>query len=174
MNPEITPRPLEPRRRVLEFSQVSFQVLSAADVRTARPTEPHLFIRILSSWLQDKPEVLKALQLPDNAKRLASLDLVFDDINQPQTGQKVISVEDAKKILGFVAAHKNSAKLIVCCCVSGQGCSPAVAAALSNLLNDGNYQIFFQLFNPNTLVFKTISDAGATVFSKPPPSLGYR
>ena len=96
MNPEATTRPLDPKRRVLEFSQISFQVLSAADLRTARPDAPHLFIRILNSWLQGKPEVLKGLEPPTNPNRLASLDVVFDDINQPQAGQKVISVEDAK------------------------------------------------------------------------------
>jgi predicted protein tyrosine phosphatase len=66
------------------------------------------------------------------------LAMQFDDIDRAERGKTLFSNADALDILDFVEGHKHAVKTIACHCKVGMSRSPAVIAALAELLGCGD------------------------------------
>ena len=83
------------------------------------------------------------------------LRVLFNDIRRPSKGRTLFTREHAQQILDFVEAHIPRARGILVHCTHGVFRSPAVAAALSTILQ-GEEQFFAAFHNRNPHVYKTL------------------
>lgn len=108
--------------------------------------------------------IKKPYKIPDNENCLDVLYIKFDDINysDDRVGEYECPIleKDAKMILSFVFKYKNQVNDILIHCEAGMSRSPAVALALSTILNEDKPENFIQslygLKHANNLVYDTI------------------
>lgn len=92
--------------------------------------------------------------------RQGLLQLHFQDSEFP--GRATISPNQAEEIVRFVREHDVSHIMVHC--EMGRSRSPAIAAALANIFNEGNDQAFFQPpYTPNMLVYRLVLNAADRV-----------
>ena len=119
----------------------------------ARPHEvPHIVISITSS--------------PDDVARLRAnkmcrgvLRLSFPDADTPSdqhAEESLFSREHAMQVWTFVQRHLPEIERIVVHCDAGVSRSPAVAAALSKVLNGDDAEFFGGRYRPNMRVYSTL------------------
>jgi len=130
---------------------MKFGVCARHEVNSRIPSVPHINISICNPD-QD------TLELNESNQRKGALFLKFHDTEENYFDQKVITKEQAKKILDFVNKHKDEVEVIMVNCEAGLSRSPGVAAALSKILN-GEDEVFFKRFNLNRKVYRTILEA---------------
>ena len=83
------------------------------------------------------------------------LRVLFNDIRKPRKGRLLFERSHAREILDFVGRHLPQARAIIVHCTHGIFRSPAVAAALSHILQ--GEERFFQAFHTrNSHVYNTL------------------
>lgn len=151
-------------REVIEGPRMRFLVLSRAEAQKVAPQEPYLVISITDR--EARPAVLA-----DSPHRVAILRLRFDDTETFEGDRFPMLPEYARQIIQFVRDYLDTVRLIVCHCEQGISRSAAVAAALSNWIQQED-TLFFQYYLPNRHVYQTIleiahrSDLHSSVNSK--------
>lgn len=101
-------------------------------------------------------------------QRFGLLQLEFADINSredvdpstlavyPDLPDRLFTKEHATQILDFVEKYWNDIEVLMVHCYAGQCRSPAVAAAIHKIWQDYDDSAYFNLYTPNSLVYKTI------------------
>ena len=134
---------------------MEFKVLNEDEVQTYLTDKRHIVISVQDP---DQPFV----QLPEQISRVGYLRLAFHDLEFPIPQCKdsnIFNKNHVRQIQEAItyARNYNYIDLICVNCVAGMSRSPAIAAALSYILNGpGTELYFFGAFTPNNLVFKTI------------------
>ncbi len=143
-------------KKVFRGERLTFWVLNRYEAVSLAPDEPYIVISIRDP---DAPET----PLLPSPHCLAVLRLQFHDRNTLKPGKEItlMTPADARNVLIFVKSHLSSVRCIVCHCDGGLGRSPAVAAALSRIVQ-GEDIFFFENFAPNHHVYQTLLMAQAT------------
>ncbi|NLB80702.1 MAG: hypothetical protein GX800_03590 [Clostridiaceae bacterium] len=92
------------------------------------------------------------------------LRLVFDDVYLEDEDEEIdpkffalFNDNIAERIVNFVCQHKNNIETLICQCEHGQSRSAAVAAAVSQYINDESAEFFSdERYCPNKTVFYKI------------------
>lgn len=132
------------------YCGAAVRILTLSRPLAARLTmdEPYLVISIDSPG---KP----APEIAESPLRVGMLRVIFNDIRRAKAGRVLFTREQAREILDFVAAHLPQAKAIIVHCTGGLFRSPAIAAALSAILQ--GEQRFFDTFHArNPHVYATL------------------
>lgn len=80
---------------------------------------------------------------------LGILRLQFHDINEPSDKYRLMSKEDAKRVVDFMYQFEQEAQMFLIHCEAGLSRSAGVAAALSWLLNGDDNYFYSYAFRPN-------------------------
>lgn len=112
------------------------------------------------SWVSDEPWIAISVSTQEGewpvlseANRQGLLQIAFKD--SEFRGREGISPNQAKSIVEFVASH--SVDKILVHCEVGHSRSPAIAAAIANIFNNGEDREFFlEPFTPNRLVYDMV------------------
>lgn len=143
--------------RIFRGERMRFLNTSREEIKDFAYEEPYLIISVTDS---EKPnaEILKSPNLVE------ILRLKFDDIGKPfkfqfnDSSDVLMKSEQARQILEFVERHINKVSLIVCQCEQGMSRSPAIAAALSKILqNEDKY--FLENFWANRWVYELLIES---------------
>jgi predicted protein tyrosine phosphatase len=87
------------------------------------------------------------------------LYLIFDDAEPPANDAVILMTpEQARQVVGFVASHERYVDTVVVHCEQGMSRSPAVAAALCKAMG-GDDQQFWRNYSPNVHVYQLVSEA---------------
>lgn len=115
---------------------------------------PHIIISVHTPG--DKPVKLKT-----NDKTLDELHMCFYDLSSDSYDEHewldktlLFNATHADEILAFVRMNP-SADAIIVHCDAGLSRSPAIAGALSKIMNNDD-TVYFKKYHPNTRVYKTI------------------
>lgn len=132
---------------------MQFFVYSRAHIERTSPHDdaPHVIISITTTP-QD------AAKLPVCATTAGVLRLSFYDLDQLLPGvteDELFSAEHAKQIWDFVAQHRAAIERVIVHCDAGYSRSPAVAAALSRVI-EGTDDEFFRRYQPNRRVYRAL------------------
>ena len=131
---------------------MQFKVMSEREIKNYKCNKAHIIISIKS------PES-RGVKIPSNDKRLGTLYLEFHDFDDVSLNYpsriKLISKEDAKEILVFVAYCPVKPEIVICQCEAGISRSAGIAGALSKIIN-GDDKAIFRHYLPNMLVYRTI------------------
>ena len=112
-------------------------------------TEPHIIISIATT-----KEDLADIKPTFECKGI--LQQIFPDVERISLSHpKPFTEDQAREIWNFVDKYKDNISTIVVQCAVGYSRSPAVAAAISSVLN-GYDSEFFIHYRPNTNVYKTM------------------
>ena len=142
-------------QRVYCGAAVRLMTLSRFQAARLVMGEPYMIISIDSPG-KDVPA------LAESPLCVGVLRVLFNDISRPRKGKLLFERSHARAILDFVSGHLPRARAILVHCTHGIFRSPAVAAALSTILQGEEW--FFQAFhtrNPhvyNTLLAEWRSD----------------
>jgi predicted protein tyrosine phosphatase len=141
---------MDKTRKIFLGKRLTFWVMNRYEAADFGPDEPYIVISIRDPDVPETP-------LRWSPKRRAALHLQFHDRNTRRPGKEttLLSEADARAILGFVRDHLSSVHVVVCHCDGGLGRSPAVAAALSRIVQDED-AFFFENFVPNEHVYRMI------------------
>lgn len=143
-------------KRVFKGSKYDFLVLNRSEIKDFSPLAPTIVISVTDP---EKP----AAEIFASTFLLDVLKLKFDDVDDAnkfrfafeETTDIPMNPEDAKKILSFLDKNLSQVSLIICQCEQGVSRSPAIAAALSKILqNDDEY--FLKNFWPNRRVYNLL------------------
>ena len=118
---------------------------------------------LAARFVLDEPYMVISLDSPgkdipviaESSLRVGLLRVLFNDIERAKNGCDLFTREQARTILDFVDAHLPEAKAILVHCTHGRNRSPAVAAALSTILQ-GEERFFAELHNRNRHVYNTL------------------
>ena len=125
----------------------------------------------------DWPKINKCQQVDLLQIAFADLDKPLDkeesvDYTDSHKSHKLdpilFSPEHAKQIWDFVEKNWDNVDLIMVHCLAGASRSPAVAAAIA-LKKYGNDNLYFQLYCPNRLVYRTLLTAAELCYVPRPP-----
>lgn len=150
-------RQTAPLDRIFRGAQVDLLVLGREDVQSVVPSDPYIVISITDP---DR----EIAELAESPLRKAVLRLSFDDVAGvtnpillPFVSPRDIpmSPEHAEQLLAFIQENRTAARLIVCHCEMGVSRSAAVAAALSQILNQDD-TFFFTNYLPNRWVYNLL------------------
>ena len=134
-----------------------FLVLSQSQARQRTFNAEYLLISI-----QDPDEPLVELPEPPNCRGI--LRLQFDDITGQREGLTLFSGEQARQVLDFVYEHRDEVRVIACHCKMGMCRSPAVLAAVAEVM--GQKDDFLRdergrpKYRPNRYVYRTLLTEG--------------
>jgi predicted protein tyrosine phosphatase len=137
--------------RIFKGEKIQFLVLGREEIKNFTFENSYLVISITDPQNSDA-EIIQSPNLVDIIR------LKFDDIGKPKKFQFenstdiLMNSEQAKQILEFVKKNLSKVELIVCQCEQGMSRSPAIAAALSRILqNEDEY--FLKNFWANRWVY---------------------
>jgi predicted protein tyrosine phosphatase len=143
--------------RIYSGSKYKFLVLGRDEIKNFSAEIPSIVISITD------PETAEAA-IPKSEFLIDILRLKFHDIGKPKLFDSEknedfpISKEQAKQISDFVRNYLDKVELIVCQCEQGVSRSAAIAAALSNVLqNEDEY--FVKNYWMNRYVYDILTDA---------------
>lgn len=134
-----------------------FLVLSQSQARQRTFNAEYLLISI-----QDPDEPPVELPEPPNCRGI--LRLQFDDIMGQREGLTLFSGEQARQVLDFVYDHRDEVQVIACHCKMGMCRSPAVLAAVAEVM--GQKDDFLRderggpKYRPNRYVYRTLLTEG--------------
>lgn len=141
---------------------MNFKVYNIEQIQHYREDKKHVVISIESPHYDDD------VKLPENKNRLDILRLKFHDftntdreyiesLKKSALAKRIVffSMEDADKIVSFIKKYANDIEMIIIHCEAGISRSAGVAAALSKCIN-GDDEIFFKRYLPNSLVYSSI------------------
>lgn len=111
----------------------------------------------------DEPYMVISLDSPgkevpmiaESPLRVGVLRVIFNDIRRPRDGRVLFTRAHAREILDFVGAHLTEARAILVHCTHGVYRSPAVASALSTILQ-GEERFFKEMHSRNHYVYNTL------------------
>ena len=133
-------------------------VYSRRGLEAARPHEvPHVIISITSS-----PDDVAHLRA--NETRRGVLRLSFPDVEvaSDRFGEdELFSPVHAARIWSFVHEHRAQIERILVHCDAGFSRSPAVAAAISRVLNGDDAEFFGGRYKPNMRIYRTLLETAA-------------
>ncbi|MCP3685193.1 MAG: hypothetical protein GY861_21220 [bacterium] len=117
-----------------------------------RIDEPHILIRMGGSCFEDW-----RCTIPDNEQRLDVLEVETDDIDKETDDLILFTAGQANEIISFVNKYEERISCVVIHCYAGECRSPAVAAALSYMLNGDDSWIFSDTqYKPNMHIYRTM------------------
>lgn len=134
-----------------------FVAISQGQARQRKFNADYILISI-----QDPDEPPVELPEPPNCRGI--LRLQFDDILDRRDGQTLFSGEQAHEILDFVYEHRDEVRVIACHCKMGMCRSPAVLAAVAEVM--GQKDDFLRdergrpKYRPNRYVYDTLLAEG--------------
>lgn len=134
-----------------------FLVLSQSQARQRTFSHEYLLISI-----QDPDEPVVELPKPPNCRGI--LRLQFDDVLGQREGLTLFSREQARQVLDFVYEHRDEVRVIACHCKMGMCRSPAVLAAVAEVM--GQKDDFLRdergrpKYRPNRYVYRTLLTEG--------------
>jgi predicted protein tyrosine phosphatase len=132
---------------------MQFFVYSRAHIEQTSPHDdvPHVIISITTT-----PQEVAMLPVCDQTRGV--LRLSFYDLDQRAPGvteDALFSPEHAQRIWDCVAEHRASIERVIVHCDAGYSRSPAIAAALSLVL-EGTDEEFFRRYQPNRRVYRAL------------------
>lgn len=137
--------------RIFHGKMLQFLVLGREEIKSFTSNLPYLIISVTDPNNSDA-------EIAESPNLLDIIRLKFDDIGKPnkfqfaETTDILMDETQAKQILEFVKKHLSEVKLIVCQCEQGMSRSPAMAGALSRILqNEDKY--FLQNYWANRWVY---------------------
>lgn len=137
---------------------MKFMILNREQIEYISPEEPHIIISMVDPNYE--PPEIKGLK--EGSEHLIGIcNLRFSDDDDIDTMEDSILMSDkqAEKISTLVNKFKDDVELIICQCDLGISRSPAVALALSEMLNGpsaDNTMFFDPPFMPNEYVYNMI------------------
>jgi predicted protein tyrosine phosphatase len=112
-------------------------------------TEPHIIISIATT-VEDFADIKQTFECKGILRQ------TFPDVEKSSICHpKPFTEDQARDMWNFVEQHLNDVTTIVVQCAAGYSRSPAVAAAISKILN-GQDNEFFINYRPNTHIYKTM------------------
>jgi predicted protein tyrosine phosphatase len=112
----------------------------------------HVIISITSST-----DDVASLRIHPTCRGVLRLAFVDAEVGSPPyIGSDLFSQEQARSIWDFVRQHVGQIERIVVHCDAGVSRSPAVAAALSRVLNGDDAAFFGGPYRPNMHVYRTL------------------
>lgn len=137
--------------RIFHGKRFQFLALSREEIKQFTSELPYLIISVTDPNNSDA-------EIAESPNLLDIIRLKFDDIGKPnkfqfeKTPDILMSEAQAKQVLEFVKKYLSEVKLIVCQCEQGMSRSPAMAGALSRILqNEDEY--FLQNYWANRWVY---------------------
>lgn len=97
------------------------------------------------------------------------LTLHFDDAEEQTDHVTLFTAEQAVQIINFIRRNHHRADRLLVHCYAGQSRSMAVGAFAVKMLG-GNNQRYFEVANPNQLVYQTLLHAWETMQAKNKPN----
>ena len=89
-------------------------------------------------------------------QRVGLLQLIFKDTEF--NVERCFQPEQAKQIIEFVNGVKDKIDTLLVHCYAGWSRSPAVAAAIDRFCNKADIKHYWEEYEPNMLVFKTLEE----------------
>lgn len=134
---------------------MQFFVYSRAHIERTTPHDDatHVIISITTT-------AADVARLPECKSTAGVLRLSFFDLDQQLPGvteDALFSRDHAKRIWDFIADHRASIERVIVHGDAGYSRSPAVAAALS-LVIEGTDEEFFRRYQPNRRVYRALID----------------
>lgn len=143
--------------RIYSGSKYKFLVLGREEIRNFTAEIPSIIISVTD------PETADA-EISQSEFLIAALRLKFHDVGKPkqfdfeENSEFPISKKQAEQIIKFVETYIGEIEMIVCQCEQGVSRSAAIAAALSNFLqNEDEY--FVKNYWMNRYVYDVLTDA---------------
>ena len=133
---------------------MKIQVVNRMTIENTKFTIPDRHVLISVTDPGDKANI------PDRPTCQGILRLEFNDTyryGRPGVQRVIFSAKQAREVLDFVDEWKGKVPLLVVHCFAGMNRSPAVAAAVSRVLGQGD-EFFFKKYDPDAWVYRTILD----------------
>ncbi|HRH42136.1 MAG TPA: hypothetical protein PKY82_10860 [Pyrinomonadaceae bacterium] len=143
--------------RIFHGKRFQFLALSREEIKHFTSESPYLIIYVTDPNYSDA-------EIAESPNLIDIIRLKFDDVGKPskfqfeETTDISMSETQAKQILEFVKKYLSEVKLIVCQCEQGMSRSPAMAGALSRILqNEDEY--FLQNYWANRWVYDLLIES---------------
>ncbi len=143
--------------RIFHGKRFQLLALSREEIKQFTSDLPYLIISVTDPNNSDA-------EIAESPNLIDIIRLKFDDVGKPskfqfaETTDILMSETQAKQILEFVKKYLSEVKLIVCQCKQGMSRSPAMAGALSRILqNEDEY--FLQNYRANRWVYDLLIES---------------